>query len=260
MIDIHTHILPGLDDGPEHLDESIKMCKMAYADGVRTIVATPHMNDGMYNVKVSQVAEGVERLADALASEGVMMKILPGGDISLTPETLPKLESGDLACVAFNGKYAMIELPSDVVPSNIHEVIFELQTAGYSLIISHIERNLAVQRNLGIARKIASWDTLMQVTAASIVGDFGRETQKCAQELIEQRLGHVVASDMHRINKRPPGRMTRAREMVSEIMTPQEVDEMFEERPRSIITGESVVIPEPLKKAKRSWWKIWGNA
>ena len=256
MIDLHAHILPGLDDGPAEMSESIQMCRMAYKDGVRSIVATPHMNDGMYNITASQMREKASQITDALAQDGVTMNILPGGDISLTPETLGKLQSGEISTVAENGVYVMLELPNDVVPVKLHETIFEIQSAGYIPIISHIERYSSVQTNISNMEKMVEWGVVTQLTAASIIGEFGKAAKECSMELIKCRLGHVVASDMHGVKKRPPGQMLRARRLIETILSGSEVEMMFDVWPEAIIKGELFDAPDPVKKEKK-WWRIF---
>ena len=163
--------------------------------------------------------------------------------------------------VGDRGKYVMLELPSDIVPNGLLDFLFSVQIADLTPIISHLERNLEVQNNLEIAQKLVEGGNLVQVTAASVVGEFGSTAEHCAHELLKRRLAHVVASDMHSINKRKPGRMSMARRVVEELLSVEEADEIFVNRPEQMLAGQYLDIPDPVelnesgKGGFLSWFK-----
>lgn len=247
MIDIHAHILPGLDDGPKDISESIEMCMLSKADGVTTIVATPHMNDGMYNVTREQALDAVSKVQVALDNAGTSMRILAGGDIHISSDLLEKLKEKEIITLGDDGKYIMLELPSDVIPHRLLDFLFSVQVDGLTPIISHLERNFAVQEKPEIAEKLVKAGNLVQLTAASVVGDFGSKAKKCSHILLKRRLAHFVATDMHSLKKRPPGRLSKARQIVGEIMSEKEAEDIFTNWPEKVLAGDYIDTPDPLE-------------
>lgn len=245
MIDLHAHILPGLDDGPKDMSESLEMCRQAVAGGVTTIVATPHMNDGVYNVTRNKVLAEVIMFREVLDAEKIALTVEPGGDVHISSDLLDQLKDGNIMTLGDRGKYVMLELPSDVLPDGLLDFLFSVQLAGVTPIISHLERNFEVQTRPEMAQKLVEGGNLVQVTAASVVGEFGSTAERCSHELLKRRLAHVVASDMHSIKKRPPGRMSVARRVVEELLSVEEAEEIFINRPEKILAGHYLDIPDP---------------
>lgn len=245
MIDIHCHILPGLDDGPPTLEKSLEMCRIAAADGIEAIVATPHMLNGMYAVTAEQVLAGVRALNDSLAAEGLSLRVLPGADVHVDKGLSGCLAEKKVLTLADKGKHLMIELPQDVLPAEIADLLFQIQLKGVTPIVSHPERNVEVQRNPEVLLGLVERGALLQVTAGSLTGAFGSRAEECGLGLLRRGMAHLVATDAHNALRRPP-RLSGAREVVEREMGPEEARAVFEERPARLLSGAYVEPPEPL--------------
>lgn len=252
MIDLHIHVLPGLDDGPGDISESVGICRAAWEDGAVTLVATPHMLDGLYNVEREAVLEGVDLLRRRLAEEGLPLEILPGADVRVDPNLPDLLRAGRLLTLGdrpLNPRgplaYLLLELPAAVVPQGFPDFLFEVQMAGAVPVISHPERNIEVQTHPEVVGRWVEAGAVVQVTAGSILGRFGRRARRCVEHLLRGRLAHVVASDAHGLFTRPPG-LTRARAEVARLLSPEEAEAMFFTRPAAILAGEPLELPEPI--------------
>jgi len=256
VIDIHVHILPGLDDGPDDMQEALTMCRLEAEDGVRTIVATPHMFDGAYHVEVRQILDGTGGLRDCVRQEGLPLEIVPGADVHLTTDVCQLLREGKVMTVGNAGKYVMLELPQDVLPAGVADILFNVQLQGIVSILSHPERNREFQAEPERLVPFVQAGNLVQLTAASIVGGFGRHVQEVAHLMLSMRLAHLVASDAHSPSRRPPG-LSEARKVVESLLSASEAEEIFERRPREILLGNVVTLPDPdTRRAarKKRWW------
>jgi len=280
MVDLHTHILPGLDDGPTDVTETLAMCRAAVDDGTTTVVATPHMAGGLYHVTREAVLDGVRCLRARLEAEAVPLLVEPGADIHITPDLPDLLREGRLVTVGDrpvgSGAYVMLELPHMVIPQGVLEVLFAVQVMGVTPMISHPERNFEVQNDPDVVRPWVAAGTVLQLTAASVVGDFGRRARRCAHDLLRSRLAHVVASDAHSAasrpmttsrrsrpmttsrRSRPPG-LSRARAVVASLLSAEETEEMFVRRPPRILAGDNLDLPEPAepRPTRKERWFSW---
>lgn len=240
MIDLHCHILPGLDDGARDLEESLAMAAMAVKDGVKTIVATPHTLDGLYMTSRSAVERAVEAFTLALAASRIELRILPGADTHLAPGMVQKVKAGEAMTVNDTGKYLLLELPPQTIPAQIRDEIFALKLNGITPIITHPERHPAVQRDLKTLKDLISMGALCQVTAMSIAGEFGPHVEASARAMLEQRLVHVIASDAHSSQSRPPI-LSKAVEAAAEILgSDEEAEAMVTRIPEAIIAGNPI--------------------
>ena len=257
MIDIHIHILPGIDDGPDDMDEALAMCRQATADGVTRLVAAPHMLNGMYDVTPDMAREGVVELRRRLEEEGIDLDVAVGADVHVTTDLPDLLAQGEVLTIGDHGRHIMLELSQDVMPPGLLDVLFELQLASVTPIITHPERNLEVQSDPDALLPLVEAGNLVQVTADSLTGRFGERPQRCVRELMERRLAHFVASDAHSATRRKPG-LSGAREVVNELLSEEEAQEMFVSRPALVLDGGHVEPPEPAAKRKgRSKWFWW---
>ncbi len=259
MIDLHCHILPGLDDGPPSMEEALAMCRIAVEDGIRVIVATPHMLNGMFPVERGAVLEGVQRISGALREASIPLQILPGADVHLDHSLLSRLDRGDLVTVADLGRHLLLELPQDIVPEGTREVLFQVQLKGITPIITHPERNIAIQQNPAVLDGLVSAGSLTQITAGSLTGAFGTRVRDCSLRLLRSRTAHLVSTDAHNTARRAP-RLSEAVQVVQEEVGMEETERIFQERPARILEGAHVDVPEPLAdqahtKKRRGFWK-----
>ena len=236
MIDIHSHILPGLDDGPKELSQTIEMCRLAEADGIRTIVATPHTLNGVYQNEKGRILKEIQDLSQMLDREGINIKILPGTDTHVHPEILKHIMNGYAMTLNDTGRYIMLEFPDYFVFQNISKLLTLLISNGMIPIISHPERNKQMMRKIGILKEMIAMGALCQITAMSITGGFGRQVKKAAEKMIKENLVRVIASDSHSPNHRPPV-LSPAVDRVRKWIGAEKALEMVTTIPEAIING-----------------------
>lgn len=202
MIDIHSHILPSLDDGASDWDEALQMVQQAAAEGIHTIVATPHHANGRYLNPASIVKRSVEEMNDRIAQLGLDVTVLPGQEVRVYDQLLENLNEGQL--VGLNhSQYLLLELPSSRIPKQMEEMIHELSLLGITPIIAHPERNTEIARNPEVLSGWIELGVLSQLTAQSISGENGKKLKSLSLELIKDGVAHLVASDAHDIIRRP---------------------------------------------------------
>lgn len=254
MIDIHCHILPGMDDGPATWDDAIEMCRVAVADGIEEIVATPHMTPGLYQNGPGEVRKMVDESNERIRELGLPLVIHPGGDVRFTAD-LPQCVDADRVPVlggkSGDRRYLVCELPAPMVPPNSQSVFFELQLRGITPIITHPERNVELQTNLDLLYRFVCDGALAQVTAESLTGGFGPEAAVAARKMLACNLVHVIASDAHSpLHRRPilSGGVTAAAKVVGAARA----HEMVTTLPAALIAGSPVQVPEPQEPRTRT--------
>ncbi|MFQ5455339.1 MAG: tyrosine-protein phosphatase [Nitrospirota bacterium] len=233
MIDIHSHILPEIDDGPDSINESIEMCLMALSDGIDTIVATPHINPGLYNHSKKLIIEKISELKDRIGDKGLNLSILPGADIRIDPGLLDDIRDTIFLTVNDNNRYIMIELPFDIIPHGTDSILNSLFSRGIIPIISHPERNIQIQNDFSILRSWKRRGILFQVTAMSITGGFGIEVERCVKRWLKDDLIDIIATDAHSTDKRPPI-LSHALKIAGEIIGEEKAYQMVTTFPESV--------------------------
>jgi protein-tyrosine phosphatase len=245
MIDLHCHILPGLDDGPGEIDESIEMAEKAGEDGIHTIVATPHTLNGVYRTETGTILREVRRLQDALDAAKIKIRLLSGAEVRLNPG-MGDVIAGSCACTLnLTGRYLLLEFPATGLPPGTENEIFALRLKGITPIIAHPERNLAIQRNLSLVERFVEMGAICQVTAMSITGEFGVSAERAAIEMIEAGLVHVIGSDAHSAGDRPP-LLYAALEAAAEITGSwHQAESMVTTWPDAILNGRPLPFTDP---------------
>jgi protein-tyrosine phosphatase len=257
MIDLHNHILYGLDDGPETLAESLAMCRLGYRDGIRVIVATPHTLNGVYQNSRTAIVTRVRELNAALAKGGILslnselrtpnseLKILPGADVHLGEETLRHLRQDRLMTLGDGHRFILIELPSQGIPYLAEKVLFQIIVRGIIPVITHPERNPEIGRKPERYYEMIRMGCLGQVTAMSLTGGFGPGVRRFAEELLTHRLVHIIASDAHSLEERPPI-LTPSVRAASKLVGADEARRMVTEYPQAVLEGRMPVVPQPI--------------
>lgn len=202
MIDIHCHILPGIDDGASNFTDSLLMAKQAEAEGIRTIIATPHHQNGRYNNIKADIIEQTAELNAYLQTENVDVEILPGQETRIYGELIEDYEADEILTLANISNYLFIELPSNHVPRYTDQLCFDIQMKGLTPVIVHPERNAELIERPEKLYKLVTNGAATQITAASFTGNFGKNIQKFTFDLIESNLTHFIASDAHNTTKR----------------------------------------------------------
>lgn len=197
MVDIHCHILPGIDDGPKTYDESLKMVEQAVNQGIKTIIATPHYPYGDYQYEKEEVFEKVETLQEKIDEAGLTCCIYPGMELYLFPGIIKKIDQNKVIPLLQKSKYLLVEFPLDSFSRSLINILHEINIRGYTPIIAHPERYNFMQHNSLVINEILQYNILMQINADSILGNNGQKAKKIAIELIKQNLVSFIASDGH---------------------------------------------------------------
>jgi protein-tyrosine phosphatase len=204
VIDLHCHLLPGIDDGPETIEESVAMARAFVATGTEQVAVTPHVNWDHPHVTPETIASGIDALRRALDDAGVPLAVAPGAEVALSragdlePEVLRALTLGD-------GPWLLVEPPFSPSLAGIEAVIDSLLLGGHRLLLAHPERSPSLAKEPERLRPYVDAGMLCQVTSGSLTGDFGRPVQRAAREMVDHGLVHVLASDAHDAARRPPG-------------------------------------------------------
>jgi protein-tyrosine phosphatase len=201
FIDLHCHILPGIDDGAQTMEESIAMAQAAVKQGITHILATPHVNH-RYQNDADIVFEKVTELQKELNAREIPLQIFEGQEIRIYEDLVQDFLSGKLLTADVEGRYMLIELPTQTIPEYTFPVLQKLISIGVTPIIVHPERYLSIQENPSNVLDFLSQGCLLQLTAPSICGIYGKETKNTAIELVKHGYIHMIASDAHGKGKR----------------------------------------------------------
>jgi protein-tyrosine phosphatase len=199
VIDFHSHILPGVDDGAESIEVSIEMLDAATAIGVRTIVATPHLVEPLSASYDAQVRDAFARVEPLAASRGI--DLVRGFEIRLTPDVPARLRAGEASTLG-DSDVVLVDLPGSAWPSNIDEMLFNIQASGFRPVLAHPERYSGIQKRPELGRELAGRGVALQVTIGSYSGAFGRRAQRTAESLLKVGAVHLVATDAHSAGQR----------------------------------------------------------
>jgi len=238
LIDIHCHILPNIDDGPSSWDISLKMCQQAYEDGIKTIVATPHTLNGIYENHPQDIEENVNILNQKLKENNISLQILPGSEVHLSADIIERIKKKDIMTIN-KSNYVLLEFPHTQIPFHVEEILFKIQIMGITPVLSHVERNLEFQQKPELLAKLIQKGALAQITAASLCGVFGSKTRKFAQELLANDLIYCIASDAH--SNSESGRnpvLSKAVEEASKIIGPKPALDLVQTNPQKIIMNQ----------------------
>ena len=259
MIDMHCHILPGIDDGADELLTSTCMLKMAEEHGTKIIVATPHLVEGGWGKSWKKINELCEELNQKAKQENIEIKIYPGAEVAMSMSMLELFKEPGEYCLN-NKQYMLVELPATHVPIYADEFFFRLQAKGIKPILAHPERNSELIKN---PTKIQNWvdkGILMQVNAPSLTGRMGERVKKTAELLLNNGWVHIIGSDAHGLRARRPI-LTEAEKIVTTILGAEDSDILFRRNPLSIINGQDESCLEQIQPRKMSMnngcWNIF---
>lgn len=236
MIDLHCHILPGLDDGPRDLETSLEMARMAVADGITTIACTSHILPGLYPNTSAKLIAATDRLCCALHQSDITLDLVCGADAHMDVQFAQKLSRRKIPTIA-DSRYVLVEPPYHVAPIRMEQFFFEILLAGYVPILTHPERLRWVSERYSIFERLARRGVWMQITAASLTGRFGREPHYWAERMIEEGRVHVIATDAHDTRHRPPD-LSRGFETAARRVGEREATHMVLTRPRGVLENE----------------------
>ena len=251
MIDIHSHILPGLDDGAKSMADSLAMLKIAAESGTTDIVATPHANS-----KYSFSPDLIDRKISELQAASPTPRIHRGCDFHLTVENIEDALAHP-AKYTINGKgYLLVEFSDSLIPKTTDDIFDRLQGAGLIPVITHPERNAILKSRTDLLRLWVGNGCLVQITAQSLLGRFGRTARSFAVQLFQQNLVHFVASDAHDTKHRPPA-LKAAYDYVAKTWGKERAQTVFVTAPRAAILGEPFYADQPEKvRVKKKWYSF----
>ncbi|SFD09842.1 CpsB/CapC family capsule biosynthesis tyrosine phosphatase [Bacillus sp. UNCCL81] len=256
MIDLHCHILPGLDDGPITMEDSINMARAAVDNGIHTIVASPHHQNGRYNTDRKTILEKVEELNLVLKQKDIPLTILPGQEVRLYGELIQDFELNQIVSINDGRRYVLCELPSSHIPHFANRLFYEMQANRITPILVHPERNKVLINEPYILFDLVQKGILTQLTASSITGNFGKKIQKFAFKCIEANWVHTIASDAHNTKNRN-FELIEAYEIIREKFG---IDTEFQmrENAQSIVNGDILYPEEPLKLKQNIFVRLLG--
>jgi protein-tyrosine phosphatase len=242
LIDLHAHILPDIDDGPRSLEDSLEMARLAVADGITTLVATPHL----FRRKIvdmqalnhpDDIREAVSRFNQQLADAEINLTVLPGCEIPLFSDIIKFVDEGRVLTINDGQRYVSLELPDSVIPPATEDIIFQLSSRGLTPIITHPERNPVLYDIPQKLQRFLSLGCLAQITARSLTRGFGWRVFRFTKKLVRNGWIHLMATDAHSVEHRPP-LMGKALKKLSKLVGESQAQDMVATIPERIIQGQ----------------------
>lgn len=241
MLDLHCHILPGIDDGAEDLDASLAMAEKAISQGITHILCTPHHNNGRYVNPKEFVIYQVTKLQAELDKRKLPLTLFEGQEIRITGDLLEEIEQNRILFTDVANTYLLIEFPTMDVPAYTEQLFFDLRAKGHVPVIVHPERNAKFREDPNLLIPFLEMGCLAQLTAPSYVGIFGKSIQKTAKQMVEHRLVQMVASDAHGVHKRN-FYLKEAFEAIEQDFGRDYVNQM-EQVAKDVLNGDATEIP-----------------
>lgn len=241
FIDIHCHCLAGVDDGPATDSESLDICRALVADGIGIVIATPHQLGRFADFnKASQIRQQVSQLNDNLKNNDIALEILAGADIRVDERICELLKADEILTLADGGKYILLELPHEIF-IDITPLLIELSERGIKAIISHPERHHHLAQNTSLLANWIKYSAGLQITSASLLGKFGRKTQKAAWQFLSSGQANFVATDCHNLDNRKPC-MKDAFEYITAELGEKVARWVCIENPLRVLEGQDIVV------------------
>lgn len=254
MIDTHAHILPGLDDGAETMEQTKRLLEKAVEEQLTGIIATPHAFHPNFQTNLAALKKQLELVNSYIAQEQLPLTIYSGQECRLSDKLPERLAAGEALTLA-NSRYVLLELPSSGIPAYTVPVIQQLITKNYVPIIAHAERNQGIIEKPERLKKLLLHGAMAQVTAGSIAGSFGKAIQRTAMSLIDANLIHVYGSDVHSLDKRPF--LFNEGLDYLEKKNQHDMVDIFLENNERILLDEHLHVLEPEDIRKGKWWNIF---
>ncbi|MCB2191972.1 MAG: hypothetical protein KQI62_10435 [Deltaproteobacteria bacterium] len=248
MLDLHSHVLPGVDDGAPDLEQALDMCRLALDDGVKLMAATPHWYPARDPLPVEELDRGVQWLRGKLEAAGLPLKLVPGAEVALDPD-LPRLAKEKALPTINGGPYLLLECPPSTSPRLLPDLVYNLRLAGLRPILAHAERTWAGMDAWEWLGGLVEQGCLVQVTAASLIGKLGSSPKKTAEVLLGLGLVHLLASDAHSPSWRPPG-LAQAAQVAEHLCGPGAAEVLTRQTPQAVLAGEEAP-PAPRSAARR---------
>lgn len=238
LIDMHCHILPGVDDGSTNIEQTMNMLKVAYEDGTRRMIATPHYHIGRVVADRKQCEERLEQVKRKMDITGMDMEIYLGSEVYYFSEAMEKIESGEASTLA-GSSYVLVEFDPKVDYQRVQRAVSNVSGEGYVPIIAHIERYMCLLDKPDRCKELIGMGALLQVNASSTVGKHGKDTQKFIKKLMKKRLISFVATDAHGDTSRRP-RLKECYEYVAKKFGEEYANDIFRGNQLKLIADERI--------------------
>jgi len=257
MIDIHSHILPGVDDGAKTLEEALAMAWLAVEGGTTIVFATPHVSNRQEIDLIEEIAGWVSSLQQALDKESIPLRLVPGAEVYPMDGIVEAIQAGRPLTLGPARRHILIDSPFSALPMGLGDLVYQLQTRGVTPILAHPERVQPVQENPQVLEELLHRGLLLQVNTSSILGTHGEAAQDTADILLEHRWVHFLASDAHTTRGRRPGQNDAAQELRA-WLPEQDVADLVTNNGKRVLDGESVpTAPLSYTPPKRRGWFSW---
>lgn len=258
MIDLHCHILPGVDDGAPNLEVALAMARCAVADGITLTACTPHIYPGLYENTRDAIQAAIQAFQAELDVAEIPLSLTIGADTHLAPNLIADIRSGNIPTLA-GSRYFLLEPPHHVAPPRFEESVFQLMAAGYVPVITHPERLSWIETHYEIFGRLSHNGAWMQLTAGSLTGRFGKRPKYWADRMLDEGLVDILATDSHHIDKRPP-LLAEGRDAAAQRVGQAEAEHMVTTRPRGIVNNDTPQSlparpqPAPVAAKTGSFW------
>jgi len=250
MIDLHSHILPGIDDGAANFDIALEMARIAVANGVTVQACTPHIFPGVYDNSGPQIRLAVDEFQNCLDEHEIPLRLVTGADAHIVPNMVDGLRSGAILSLA-DTRYVLVEPPHHVAPPRIEYLFFELLTAGYVPILTHPERLTWIESRFETFVQLFQAGVWMQLTSGSVTGSFGRRPQYWSERMLNEGMVHILASDAHGARRRRPD-LAEGRAAAAKWLGEAEAEQLVLIRPRAILENVAPSDVTPPARAQHS--------
>jgi protein-tyrosine phosphatase len=260
MIDLHSHILYDIDDGAQTLAESLAMARMAAADGTRILVATPHSPGSSASRQYGRplISARVDQLNAALAAEQIDLEIVTGTEICYDADIVGRLKRGELLTYG-STRSILLELARNTIPPMLENTLFNVQVAGYRVVLAHPERIVEVQHDPNRLLPLIERGVLMQITAAALLGEQGERLQTTAESLLTHGMAHILASDTHGLPPRRPPLLSAARDRAAALIGQAAAAALVTSNPAAVLRGQPLQLAPPRPVAQHGWLRRHGG-
>lgn len=245
MIDLHCHLLPGIDDGASNPAVALHMAKAQAREGVTVVACTPHILPGIYHNTGPQIRAAVTELQQALDKAHIPLQLVPGADNHIRPDFVAALRSGHLLSLA-DSRYVLVEPPHHIAPPRLEQLFFDLLTAGFVPVLTHPERLAWIKAHYATLTRLALSGAWMQVTAGSLTGAFGKNARYWAERMLGEGKVHLLATDAHDTERRPPN-LQAGRQRAAELLGASEAEHLVVTRPMGVLNNAAPgALPAPI--------------
>ena len=245
MIDLHHHLLPGIDDGATDLAMALEMARMAVDDGIHTVACTPHIYPGLYENTGEGIRAAITALQAELDAAGIALTLVEGADVHLAPGLLEGIANRSVPTLA-GSRYLLLEPPHHVAPPGFEQAVFGFMAAGIVPVITHPERLSWVEQHYATFVELARRGAWMQITGGALTGRYGRRAKYWGEKFVGEGHCMILATDAHHPRRRPP-LLAEAREAAAVLVGAQEATHMVTTRPQGVLLNKAPGdLPEPL--------------